>query len=521
LGERLLMATLLLGVGDFVGKLLALIITIVRTRSLSPAEFGGFGFIIQTIGMFAQIAGFSLGMAATRYVALYRQNQPEKARQISQFITIFGLVTTAGAALLMVFLAPGLAQNIPGLIEPMRWSALVLVTQTLSGHFLGLLAGLERFRAITGAVFLQNLVMLALTGWWAPAYGLYGTIAAMAASFLVTLGLALWQCRDLVGGRWATPKQLWSHSRILYEFCIPSLLGGLILLPANWLATAIIAGQHGPVEPLLAGMLLLPPCWLGVLGLAYHHSTGLRSVALFTAADQFRPMLTLLANLVAQPMLPLVTAQIRHAHDPGATEAERLSARHRAQRGIERSFQLAACLILPAHAFLAFAAPYVMALFGRTFAADWNVFLLVLVWGGLAGMSSLIGVALYAQGRIWLQNTFLSFYGVVLVVVTWAAQSSGEYALAWGHLAATLGTLLAGCLILLRERYLSPRGVLVQGLAMIWMVIVALTSSWIPGSARPAAIPLAVGITLACLSMLLRSEIGYVYQLLLKRLKWR
>jgi O-antigen/teichoic acid export membrane protein len=496
--------------------LLALIITIIRTRSLTPAEFGGFGFIIQTIGMFAQAAGFSLGMAATRYVALYHESDAARAREIAQFITIFGVATTALASLLLLIFAPELAANLPGLIEPLRWSALILITQTISGLFLGLLAGLERFRLIAIISFLQNVVMLALTAWWAPIWGLVGTILAMAAGFAVTLVLTLYLTWDWVGGPWSRLRALWSHRRILVEFCIPSLLGGIVIVPASWLATAIIASRHGPFEPLIAGLLVLPPSWLASMGLAFHYAVGLREVALFTAADQFRPLLALLANLVAQPMMPLVTGQIRKAAEN--PELDRAHAHRGVQRAIERSFQLIACLILPAHAFFAFAAPYVMALFGRSFGADWNVFLVVLAWGAMAGMVSLIGVALYAQGQVWLQNLFMMIYGLILVLMTWGLQNWGEFALATGHLTATLSTFILGGFVLYRAGFLSWRAILVQVVAMIWITVISACAWIVPASWRILSVPVAVGITGLLLFVLLQSETRQVIYLLRRKL---
>ena len=514
LGERLLLATLLLGFGDAAGKVLALLITIARTHSLSADEFGGFSFILQTIGMFAQVAGFSLGMAATRYIALHRHSEHQKARQIAQFVVLFGLITCCLAVVLLLILAPLLSAEHPELIIPLRWSSLILVFQTMSGLFLGLLAGLERFRAVTIAVFMQNVVMLALTAWWAPWWGLNGTILAMSAGFAITLAIAFGQCRELLGRPWATPREIWSHHRLLFEFCIPSLVGGIIVVPANWLAQVIIAAQHDPTEPLIVG-------WLAISGLAYLNSSGLRQVGLFAAADQFRPMLSQLANLVAQPMMPLITAQIHKANDNSLPEKTRHEALLRTQRGIERCFQLVICLILPAHACFAFAAPYIMALFGRSFSADWNVFLVVLYLGAIAGMVSLNGVALYAQGRVWLQNFFLVVYGIVMVAVTWLLQNYGAYALAFGQLAATFSTFLLAGIILVRLGYFTLNSILAQLLAMVWMAVITIISAWLPEHFRLYSIPLAVGITFFFLFLFLKAETYYVVDLLLRKAKLR
>ena len=517
-GERLLLATLLLGLGDAAGKVLALIITILRTRSLSNAEYGGFGFIVSTIGMFAQIAGFSLGMAATRFIALHRNDEIEKTRQIAQFITLFGLISTGIASLLLLILAPLLATEVSGLIVPLRYSSLVLIFQTLSGLFLGFLAGLEQFRAITIIVFVQNIVILGLTAWWAPLWGLNGTILAMAVGFAVTLILAYNQTKNLVGRPWASFGQIFSHLQILYTFCIPSLIGGLMIMPANWIATAIIAARHGPVDQLLAAMLVIPPSWLAASGIAFHYAIGLREVGIFTAADQFRPMLGLMSNLVAQPMMPIVTSQIHKSQDQSLSKELRYHARKSVMRTIERSFQLVTCLILPAHAFFAFAAPYIMALFGKSFATEWSVFLVVLFWGAAAGIFSLNGTALYAQGRIWLANIMMSIYGVILVVMVWLLQDWGGYALAYGQLAASISTFLLGNYFLIKYGYLNWRCIGIQIFALCYMAFISIISAFLPIQFRVYCIPLAVGVTLLLLFVFMRSEVQHVTHILLTKL---
>src|SRR5262249_33636817 len=151
---------------------------------------------------------------------------------------------------------------------------------------------------------------------------------------------------------------------------------------------------------------------------------------------------------------------------------------------------------------------------GRSFAADWNVFLVVLAWGAMAGMVSLIGVALYAQGQVWLQNVFMMFYGLILIAITWFFQSWGEFALATGHLTATLSTFVLGGFVLYRAGYLSWRAVLVQLVAMIWITIISTCAWLVPASWRILSVPVAVGITCLLLFVLLQSETKQVIYLL-------
>lgn len=522
IGEKLLIAVVILAAGDVVGKALGLIISVVRTRTLTTAEFGGLGFIVQTVGMFAQLAGFSLGLAATRYIALYRSTDLRKSQEVAQFILIFGLITCCFAASLMLIFAPQLSSAAPGLTTPMRISVLVLLSQTLSGLFLGVLIGMERFRAATIATVSQNIVMLLLTLWWAPLYGLTGTIYAMATGFFVTLGIAAWGSRDLFLGTSFNLGNIWQHRRILWEFCLPALLSSVILLPASWLSMSIVASQHGTNPQLLAGSLVGPPGWqMGWMmgfSLILGYTSGLQQLAIYFAADQLRPMLGLLTNIVAQPMMPLVTAQIKHSEDHSLPDEARETARKKAQNATLRSFQLVICLILPAHAVLAFAGPFIMAIFGKTFATEWNVFLVVLAIGAFTGVTTLLGISLQAQGRVWLLNLLLVIYGILILLFTYLFRGNGAMGLSLAYAFASIANFGFSGTILYRSRLLSLHALLLIIGTLVWLVAVSLAAAWVPEHWRIPAIPLACGLTVLVLSLVMRQQMLHVFHLVRRRL---
>lgn len=508
---------LILAAGDVASKALGLLISIIRTRTLSNEEFAGFGFIMQTVGTFAQIAGFSLGLAATRYVALYRNSEPDTAREIAQFITWFGVITTCIAAAAMVLLAPWLSVTKEGLVASMRLSSLVLVTQTLSGLFLGMLVGQERFRAATIANLLQNVVMLTLTLWWTPILGLPGTIYAMAAGFTVTLTMACWYSRDLFQGRWHSLRELWTHKRIITDFCAPSLLSGLCVMPAVWLAQAIFVSQHGPSYELTVGLMLLPYCLIGSMVTLRHYSTGLSQMAVFYAADQLRPIVNMLANVVAQPMMPLLSSQVRHAVDPDANPVDRAIAQAKAQNTIFRSFQLVICLILPTHTILAFAGQHIMAIFGKTFATEWNVFLAVLAWGAFSGVTSLLGIALQAQGRMWLSNLLFLIYGMFLVIFAWLFRHEGAMGLSFTYICTSIVSCGITCYVMVRNHLLSMPSIVLLAATVMWLGVMSIFATLVPASWRLAMIPVACGITVLMLFLVMKTQMIHVAKLLYRK----
>lgn len=491
MGEQLLFAVVILAVGDIAGKVLALIITIIRTHTLTGDEFGGYGIIISTIGMFAQLAGFSLGMAGTRYVALHRDHSISNTRAISQFITLVGLCTTAISMMALYVLAPLLVKTLPDLLVPLRWSVLILGTQTPSGLVLGLLIGMQRYRAAMLASFSQNVVMLIFTVWLIPRAGLDGAIWATAIGFLTTVIIAWYQAWDLLSWPWEPWSAIRSHWRILVDFCFPTLLAGIIVLPAGWISMVVV-----------------------------EYATNRTQVALFYAADQFRPLLTLLGGVVSQPMVPLVTSLVSHALR-AVNHEEQHQYQRKAQRAIERSFQLAACLILPIHAMLAFAGPYVMALFGRTFAADWNVFLTMLAFAAYGGIATLTTHTLIALNRVWVQNLIQIFFGVLLIAITWLLKDKGAIGLGLGYFIGTFLSLSITSLIVYRSGYLTRFAIVVQLAAFTWLLVISLASAWTPDAWRPYCVPLAFLATVLFFYLTMKNEMIHVITLVRRKLSAR
>ncbi len=458
LGEKLLFAVLILAVGDVAGKAL--------------------GFIISV-------------MAATRYIALYRTTKPRKSQEVAQFILLFGLCTTALATVLMIIFAPQLAKsaNAPQLAGSIQLSVIVLITQTLAGLILGMLIGMERFRAASLATVMQNVVMLALPWWWAPRYGLTGTLYAMAAGFGTTLIIAAWGCRDLYFSIPLQLRRVWSHRSIIWEFCLPSLVAGIIVMPATWAATAMLAAQPG----------------------------GLQQLAFFFAADQLRPILGLLTNIVSQPMMTFVASHARQAMDMTVSEEERNTARIKSQNATTRCFQLLICLVLPAHAVLAFAGPYIMAIFGRKFATEWNAFLLVLAWAAYSGITSLMGTTLQAQGRVWWCNALLVVYGILLVVFTYPLSNLGAVGLGLAYLATSVVSGFVTAAILQRLGYMTWQAVALVAMSLGWIIAVSLGAAWVPESLRLPIIPLVFAFTMLVLFATMRTQMQHVLRMFTRK----
>ena len=143
-GYRLAHGTFWSMMGAGVSQSLMLLTSIISARILGKQQFGEFGIINTTIGMFGVFAGFALGMTATKYVAEFRRKDPVKAGRIVALSSLVAMGTGAAVALVLLVIAPWLASETlaaPQLTGLLRISAGFLFFGALSGAQTGAQTG--------------------------------------------------------------------------------------------------------------------------------------------------------------------------------------------------------------------------------------------------------------------------------------------------------------------------------------------------------------------------------------------
>jgi O-antigen/teichoic acid export membrane protein len=455
LGARLLRASALVTVGNVASRVVSLLAGIVCARLLTETQFGAFGVIQSTLGMFATGAGLALGMAATRYLAMYRATDPDRVPAVLMVVFGVGTGSTAAMALVLVLLAPWLSSYVlhdPALAWPLRWSALQLVTSTAYGIVAGVLSGMERYGVIGVTAVLQNVAIVLASILLIPLGGLNGAIAAQAVGLGLATIVSLWYVRGLITqlhGR-RLFDDLRRERAMLVNFCFPSLLGSLVILPATWAATVVLANAPN----------------------------GLTEVAYFTAADRFRQMLVFVAGFVGTALLPILAGTTSDASGAGA------------RRTLELGITGTGILVLPLAALLAFGGPAVMAMFGRSYEANWAVLLPIVAWGTAGAIGGILGTALLAHGRLWFQLLQQATYGLTVLSVTYALRVMGAPALALAHLIAVLVLAAWTMPYVYRLGILSSRAAR-QMLGVTAGGCLLCIASWLcpPGWRLPAAAP--------------------------------
>ncbi len=247
-GYRLAHGTFWSMMGAGASQSLMLLTSIISARILGKQQFGEFGIINNTIGMFSVFAGFALGMTATKYVAEFRTKDPVKAGRIVALSSLVAIGTGAAVALILLAIAPWLASETlaaPQLAVLLRISAGFLFFGALSGAQTGALAGFEAFRIIARINIATGLVSFPLIVGGVYLFGLLGGVSAMVVSSAANCGMNTFALRA-VALRAGVPIRYSGCGRekkVLLGFSMPAVLAGIMFNPVNWACAAMLVNQ--------------------------------------------------------------------------------------------------------------------------------------------------------------------------------------------------------------------------------------------------------------------------------------
>jgi O-antigen/teichoic acid export membrane protein len=380
-----------------------MIAMVICARILAQARFGEFAIVQSTVSMFGPLAGLGLGMTTTKYLAEYRQHQPEKAGRI----LALSLVTSAAAGLLMtislVALAPLLASR--GLGSPKLAGSLVagaglLFFSVFEAVQTGALTGLEAFSRIAALSVWTGLASLPITATLVWRYGVNGAIAGLTVSSALNCvlnGIVLRrECRRL--GLRVRIAECFSESRVLLAFSLPAYLSGIIVAPVAWAANALLVKQH----------------------------EGLSQMALFSAADRWRFILIFIPIAVSRIAVPQFS-RLRSAGDG------------QGYRKIYRLNLLFGSIITAVPAVLcAVLAPLLMSMYGASFRAGATALVILALSAIPTILNTQLGFVLLGANRAWLRTSIdfvlagLFFACACFAVPRWgAAGLAGAFFIAY------------------------------------------------------------------------------------------
>lgn len=363
-------------------------------RLLGKAGFGELGIIQGTIAMFESVAVLGMGLTATKHIAQYRKQDRAKVGRVIALTQATTLVAGFAIGLTIYGIAPWLAGAIlgaPGLCEPLRIGAGILMLNAVAGGYSGILAGFESFRGMAAANTLTGAITLPLVVGGAAGFGITGALLGLlgVSACNVLLNMILVRRRMRAGkidGIFRVTRAEW---RLLWSFGLPAMGMGIAVAPVNWAVSALLANHDGYSQ-----------------------------VGLYSAANQWFSILLFLPGVFTTVFLPLL------AGHGGDEDKRNLSKTVGA--GIKATLIASVPMAMLAIA----AGPWIMDWYGGEYSEAYPLLVVIAITAAVAATQNMLGNALAVIDRMWANFHLNLLWGLVNLATAYVLLEAGYQALA-------------------------------------------------------------------------------------------
>ncbi len=234
--------------GSVISRSLMLLASILVARMLGKDIYGEYGMVRSTVAMFGMLAGFSLGLTATKHVAEYRLNDPDRAGRIIGLSSMFSVLMGMLMMVVLFIFAPWLSEHTlkaPQLSGALRIGSLVMFINAVNGAQTGALSGFESFKIIARVNFLVGMISFPVLVCGAYLGGLNGAVWALAVN-LCFHWLLNHMALQKEARRFRVPLQYkgcLSESSVLWAFSMPAFLSGIVGVPVFWICKSMLVNQ--------------------------------------------------------------------------------------------------------------------------------------------------------------------------------------------------------------------------------------------------------------------------------------
>jgi O-antigen/teichoic acid export membrane protein len=378
----------------------------ITARVLGKSAFGEFGMLQSTANMYMTFAIFG-GLTATRYVAEYRQAEPERAGRVLALSIMVAIASGAVVGLSMVASSSWVARLLaaPHLQAAIAICSLVVVLNVINETLNGALSGLEAFKRRSTVQMYTGVASLLLSVLGVALFGLIGAVYALIASGCAQLLLnihAVHQETSLAGVplRWQEAKR---EVAILLSFGLPLIISGVVYVPSAWIANTILVNAPG----------------------------GYDQMGLFSAADRWRTAILFLPSLLGGVTLPML-ANLRSEGDP-----------RRYHNLLFTNIKLSVLASSAVAAPIAALAPWIMASYGPGFEEGRWVLVILATTSVTFAAYWILSQSLVSRGHMWTMSTINLGWAIMLLTSAWLLRGQGAKGLAIAYLVADAGRLIA------------------------------------------------------------------------------
>lgn len=388
--------------GSVIARLSTLLASILVSRQLGAEGFGELGIVQSTVAMLGEFAGAGVGLAATKFIAQYRETQPQKAAQIlSQNIVLAACIGFSLALILNIFSAE-VASSVLGkakLEDLLQWGSVLLFFSTLYGALLGALTGFEQFRKVAFINIGNGLISLFLQFFLLHSFGINGVVAALALTAGCTVGFSYYALRQTLAAHqinldFSFTKENLKH---LYTFNLPALMSAAMVVPVNWTCNLLLVRQEN----------------------------GFSEMGVFNAANQWRMALLFIPTTIGSVVLPILSNMLGK-NDLGNY-----------RKVLYYNLLINALVSASMIAIVFILSNFIMSKYGEGFDTGEETLRILIMVAGLMAINNIVGNAITSLGDLWVGFLFNLLWATTLFVSAFFfVNSQGALGLAYANLAA-------------------------------------------------------------------------------------
>lgn len=222
---------------------LSFVFLAVLLRLVTASDFNGYSAVVVSIGLGITVSTFSLQYTASRYIALFEDDESKMwaaGKSIMTLSSIFSIV----ALVIFELLAPSLSlyfMKSPNWILLFQLGGIWLFSYSLSTVMHGIMAGMKRYRSLAMMLSFSRIIMLAFTIFTLE---LTHDITLAIIAWIINYVILIFWTFTLIGRRLLRAKYWHRYSELL-RYSAPLAVGSILgMVAAN--ADLVIVGGYLP-----------------------------------------------------------------------------------------------------------------------------------------------------------------------------------------------------------------------------------------------------------------------------------
>lgn len=398
LAYRMAHGTFWSSVGAGSTQIMMLVTSVVAARLLGRQQFGQYGVLMSTLGMFGVVAGFGIGATATKYIAEFRDVEGQRAGRIMGLSRLVAVAAGLLSSLLLLVAAPWLAVGPLAATELrplLQLGAVQVFFSAITSAQFGILAGFEAFRGIARLSLLGALLSCFLVIGGIVWQGVLGAVIGQAVATALLLLAVEWalQRESRRHGVVCTYKDCSSEQAVLFGFSLPAVLSGIMVTPITWCAVAIIVNQPA----------------------------GYAEMGLFNAANSWQKVILFIPGCLGTVSLPLLSS------------LQSSDSRQTFRQALNYQVLVNAVLATLPAMIIAAASPLILLSYGSGFRSGWPVLVLLAYAGIPNAIAAALGTAIASMGAMWWGVLLNAVWGFLLVTCAYFLRHLGALGLAGAY----------------------------------------------------------------------------------------